>query len=68
MKKIYFIFNKEIHEEELHSDSDITRWFTFLIGEKTVIIKKIYASLGEAEQALKQKKLTKKQGKNETKN
>jgi len=60
MKKIYFIFHKKIHEKELHSDSDITRWFAFLIGEKTVIIKKIYASLSEAEHALKQKKLTKK--------
>lgn len=55
MKKIYFIFNKKIHEEEVHSDSDITKWFTFLIGGKTVIIKKIYASSSEAEQALNKK-------------
>ena len=68
MKKIYFIFNKKIHEEELHSSCDIKRWFVFLVCGKPVVIKKIYASLGEAEHALKQKKLTKKQGKNETKN
>ena len=60
MKKIYFIFNKNIHEQELHSDYDIKKWYKFFTFGKVITIKKIYGSLNEAEQALKQKKLTKK--------
>lgn len=60
MKKIYFIFNKKIHEQEVHSDSDTKKWYKFFIFKKVITIKKIYASLNEAEQALNQKKLTKK--------